>query len=134
MENPYEPNTPAEIAGKNAHDKIISERKIPIRNLAWQGLHEFKLKNNEFFVVCIQSDSYWKPLLDTLLSEKFKHVNTKPIAMGIVKWSFTDDMLRFCPEISDVAELLEAVPPPDIVKLIVLSEHGLTVYGTPAEA
>jgi len=110
-------------------NKMYTQNMLRLQHLAWRALNVLGKKNDEIVVICIQVDSYWRELADSLVPncdwQAFRDMGQDPIARGSVTWDICKTLAEELPDISDV---IMEVPPKGKVRAIVLSDYGGTVY------
>jgi hypothetical protein len=120
----------AQLSEAAEHRNLIFSQNMPrLQNFAWRALNVLNKKNSELVVVCIQVDSRWRALVDTLMPgydwDEIRATGVDPLARGTAWWGVCKIVAEEFPDIAHVA--LE-VPEEGKFKAIVLTDEGCTIY------
>jgi len=100
-----------------------------LQHAAWRALNVLGKRNVEVVVICIEVDSRWRDIVDQLMPgydwQSIRDAGEKPVARGSAMWPICEVVAERLPDIADVC--LE-IPAEGMVKAIVLSDGGGTVY------
>ena len=101
-----------------------------LQHKAWRAANILNKTNTEVVIVCIQVDSCWRELVESLMPgnepawQEQRILGKDPVAFGTVTIDTCKDIADIFPNISDI---LLSNPEEGIYKGIVLNEGGCTV-------
>ncbi len=100
-----------------------------LQQIAWRALNVLGKRNDQIVVVCIQVDSRWRDVVDALMPgydwQSIRDKGEEPVARGSAMWPICEVVAERLP---DIAAVCLEVPTEGMVKAIVLSDGGGTVY------
>lgn len=103
-----------------------------LQHFAHRAVHVRGLRNDQFFIICIQVDSRWRALADRLVPgadwQQRRDAGQEPIAQGAVPLEVAAIIAEQCPDTIPALETLSQVPPPGKASCVVLNDGGCTVY------
>ncbi|OGG65429.1 hypothetical protein A3I99_01610 [Candidatus Kaiserbacteria bacterium RIFCSPLOWO2_02_FULL_45_11b] len=120
----------AQFSEAAEYRNVMYSQSMPrLQHLAWRALNVHGQRNDEMVAVCIQVDSVWRDVVDMLMPDQdwqpIRDRGEDPIALGTASWDICQIVAEKLPNIADTA--LE-VPPAGMMKVIVLSDEGCTIY------
>ena len=110
-------------------NEMVAQCIESLQHLAYRAENVHGMKSDEFVVVCIKVDSFWRDIVDLLMPDadwqQFRGLGQEPVVRGTVSFSFCKLIARRLP---DIADLLLEKPTTGMARCIALDEGGGTVY------
>lgn len=108
---------------------LFTSSLLRLQHLAFRAFNVLSKRNDEIVAVCIEVDSCWRPLVDTLMPnadwDTIRASGAEPVARGTAGWGVCQIVADAFPDLAVTA--LEK-PDKGVMKAIVLNNGGCTIY------
>lgn len=102
-----------------------------LQHFAYRAIHTRGLRNDQFFVICVEVDSRWRDLVAQLMPgadwQQYRDAGQAPIARGAVPIRVAVSIAEQCPETIPALMTLQQPLPPQKANCVVLNDGGCTV-------
>lgn len=122
----------AQLSSEAEYRNMMYAQALPrLREMAKRAIHVHHKTNKTTFMLCVQVDSpLWRPLVDHLMpghdwEAVRKETGGDPTSRGSVSWATLTHIAQRLP---DIREQLLEFPKEGIMKAVVLSHFGGTVF------
>ncbi len=120
----------AQLSDAAEFRNIVFANSLPrLQHLAWRAINVLGKQNSEIVIICIEVDSRWRDLANQLMPNKdwdaIRATGAAPFARGSVLWGICEMIAE---EFPDLAEIAREIPREGIVKAVILTDGGCTIY------